>query len=154
MIKTSQNGYIITNFLVLHFGENIMKIRTKIPKLQMHKKLPINVNEKGFIHIFKQFFMNFYGGQLKQQTCYCNSFTLLISYMGFNLFKMAVQFFQTASSFPNFEGPNAFFPDLKRPLVRLQKGRKLCGTKWVIGFANIEVLKTASQNLNMNILSP
>ena len=39
-------------------------------------------------------FMNFYGGQLKQQICY--SFTLLInsgliSYMVFNPFKMAVQ---------------------------------------------------------------
>ena len=38
-----------------------------------------------------QIFMRFYDGQLKQQICY--SFTLLISYMGFNLFKMMVQFF-------------------------------------------------------------
>ena len=31
--------YIIPNFLVLHFGEIIMKIRTKIAKLQMHENL-------------------------------------------------------------------------------------------------------------------
>ena len=30
--------YIIPKFLVLHFGENFMEIRTKIAKLQMHKK--------------------------------------------------------------------------------------------------------------------
>ena len=30
---------IIPNFLVLHFGENFMKIRTKIAKLQMHENL-------------------------------------------------------------------------------------------------------------------
>ena len=28
--------YIIPNLLLLHFGENIMKIRTNIAKLQMH----------------------------------------------------------------------------------------------------------------------
>ena len=39
------------------------------------------------IHIFMQFFMDFYVGQ---QICY--SFTLLISYMVFNPFKKAVQF--------------------------------------------------------------
>ena len=47
--------------------------------------------------------MSFNGEQLKQQICY--SFTLLISYMVLNPFKMAVQFY----SFPNFDGPNAFF---------------------------------------------
>ena len=31
--------YIIPNFLVLHFGENLMKIILKIPKLQVHEKL-------------------------------------------------------------------------------------------------------------------
>ena len=31
--------YIIPNFLVLHFGEKFMKIRTRIPKLQMHENL-------------------------------------------------------------------------------------------------------------------
>ena len=28
--------YIIPNLLLLHFGENVMKIRTNIAKLQMH----------------------------------------------------------------------------------------------------------------------
>ena len=40
----------------------------------------------------------------------CYSFTLLISYnmvLTFNPFKMAVQFFWTASSLPNIDGPNA-----------------------------------------------
>ena len=36
--------YIIPNFLVLHFGDNFMKIQTKIAKLQMHENLHKNVN--------------------------------------------------------------------------------------------------------------
>ena len=40
--------YIIPNFLVLHYGENFMKIRTKIAKLQMHENLHKNVNENMF----------------------------------------------------------------------------------------------------------
>ena len=40
--------YIIPDFLVLHFGENLMKIRTKIAKLQMHTKLHKNVTENMF----------------------------------------------------------------------------------------------------------
>ena len=51
-----------------------------------------------------QFFMSFYGGQLKQQICY--SFTLLISYTVFNPFKMASIFFRQI--IPNFDGPNVF----------------------------------------------
>ena len=82
--------YIIPNFLVLHFGENFMKIRTKIEKLKMHENLHKTVNENMscfvFIHIFMQIFMSFHEG-------ICYSFTLLISYMVFNPFKMAVQFF-------------------------------------------------------------
>ena len=31
--------YIILNFLVLPLGENFMRIRIKIPKLQMHENL-------------------------------------------------------------------------------------------------------------------
>ena len=45
--------------------------------------------------------------QSKQQIC--DSFTLLISYMLFNPFKMVVQLFKTASNFHNFDDPNAFF---------------------------------------------
>ena len=37
--------FIIPNFLVLHFGENFIKIRTKIAKLQIHEILHKNVNE-------------------------------------------------------------------------------------------------------------
>ena len=70
--------YIIPNFLVLHFGENFMKIRTKIAKLHMHENLHKNVNENMFSFTFLcNFFINFYEKQLKDQICY--SFTLLIS---------------------------------------------------------------------------
>ena len=37
--------YIIPNFLVLHLGENFMKIRTKTAKLQMNENLYTNMNE-------------------------------------------------------------------------------------------------------------
>ena len=39
--------YIIPNFLVLHFGENFMKIRTKKTKLQMHENLHKNCKFSG-----------------------------------------------------------------------------------------------------------
>ena len=35
-------------------------------------------------------------------------FTRLIFHMLFNPFKMAIQFFKTASNFPNFDDPNVF----------------------------------------------
>ena len=63
--------YIIPYFLVLHFGENFIKFGSKQPKLQ--------------ILIFRQFFMFFYGGQLKQL------YTTYFLYV-FNPFKMAVHF--------------------------------------------------------------
>ena len=79
--------YIIPNFIVLHFGENFMKIRTKIAKLQMHENVHKNVRENMFLFTFLcKFSWVFMMG-------ICYSFTLLISYMVFNLFKMAVQFF-------------------------------------------------------------
>ena len=46
--KLSKMVHIIPNFLGLHFGENFMKIWTKIAKLQMHENLPKNVNENMF----------------------------------------------------------------------------------------------------------
>ena len=49
--------YIIPNFLVLYFGENFMKIRTKISKLQMHENLHKNVNENMFSFTFYAFFL-------------------------------------------------------------------------------------------------
>ena len=74
----------------------LVKISTKSEQkyqLQMHKNVHKNVNKNmfSFIHMFYVIFQEFYGGQLKQQICY--SFTLLISYMAFNPFKIAVQFF-------------------------------------------------------------
>ena len=40
--------FIIPNILVLHFGEILKKIRTRIPNLQMHENLHKNVNENIF----------------------------------------------------------------------------------------------------------
>ena len=56
VVKTFQNGVYIPNFLVLHLGENFMKILTKIAKL------PLRENFHVFIHIFMQIFMRFYEG--------------------------------------------------------------------------------------------
>ena len=50
--KLPKMVYIILNFQVLHFGENFMKIRTKIAKLQMHENLHKNVNENRFLFTF------------------------------------------------------------------------------------------------------
>ena len=72
--------YIIPNFLILLFGENVMKIRTKIAKLQMHENFVKNENETYFYENFHEF----NGEHLKQQIFY--SLTLLISYMVFNPF--------------------------------------------------------------------
>ena len=82
--KLPKMVYIIPNFLGLHVGENFMKIRSKLRKLAKCDNLHKNVNENVFIHIFMQFLMSLYGGQLKQQICYC------ISNMVFSPFKMAV----------------------------------------------------------------
>ena len=73
----------------------------------MYENLHQNVNENMFSFPFlMQVFMSFYDGQLKQKICY--SSTLLISFMLFNPFQMAVQFFKTVSNFPKFGGPNNF----------------------------------------------
>ena len=44
--------YIIPNFLILHFGENNIKIPTNLAKLQMHENLHKNVNENMFSFTF------------------------------------------------------------------------------------------------------
>ena len=44
-------------FLGLHFSENFIKIRTNLPKLQMHENLHKNVNENSFHSHFMQTFM-------------------------------------------------------------------------------------------------
>ena len=62
--------YIIPNFLVLHVGENFMKIQTKIPKLQMHEILHKNESGKHVsIHIFMHLFMSFYDGEFTALHC-------------------------------------------------------------------------------------
>ena len=67
--------YIIRNLLVLHFGENCMKIRTEIAKLQIHENLHKNVNENlVFFYIFIQIFFTFYEEQLKQLISYIHGF--------------------------------------------------------------------------------
>ena len=50
--KLPKMVYIIPKLLALHFGENFMKIRSKIPKLQMHEKLHKKVNENMFSFTF------------------------------------------------------------------------------------------------------
>ena len=50
--KLPKMEFIIPNFLVLHFNENLMKIRTKIAKLQIHEYLHKNVNEDMFSFTF------------------------------------------------------------------------------------------------------
>ena len=44
--------YIIRNYLVLHLGENFMKILAKIAKLLFHENLHKNVNENMFSFTF------------------------------------------------------------------------------------------------------
>ena len=56
----------------------------------MHENLHKNVNENMFSFTFYAIFHEFLKWAIKQQICY--SFTLLISYIVFNPFKMANQF--------------------------------------------------------------
>ena len=51
--------YIIPNFLVLHFGENFIKMRTKILELRKHENLHKNVNENMFSFTFLGNFSEF-----------------------------------------------------------------------------------------------
>ena len=50
LATNSQNGVYPSQFLVLHFGEDFMKLRSK--KLRMHEKLHKNVNENMFSFTF------------------------------------------------------------------------------------------------------
>ena len=58
--------YIILNFLVLHFGENFMKIWTKVAKLHMHENLHIMWIKTCFIRIFIHIILSFFEWYLKQ----------------------------------------------------------------------------------------
>ena len=55
----------------------------------------------------------------------CYSFTLLISDMVFNPFKMAVQFLH-----PNFDGSNDVFRNSTGPWPQIQKGGKILGNNY------------------------
>ena len=61
--KLPKMVYIIPNFLVLQFGENFVKIQTKIAKLQIHTHLHKNVNETGF---HSHFYSNMMGDYSKK----------------------------------------------------------------------------------------
>ena len=50
--KLPKMVFIIPNYLVLHFGENFMKIQTEIAKLQIHENLHKNMNENMFSFTF------------------------------------------------------------------------------------------------------
>ena len=89
-----------------------MKIRTKIAKLQMHENLHKNVNENKF-HIFKQIFMSFYDGLLKQQICY--SLTLLISYGFRSNLKWRSSSFRLHQIFPILTDKMLFPPNSTGP---------------------------------------
>ena len=53
--KLPKMVYIIPNFLVLYFCENFMKIRTKIPILQMPEKLHKTCFHSHFYAFFHEF---------------------------------------------------------------------------------------------------
>ena len=104
--------YIIPNFYGLHYGENLMKTQTKIAKLQMHENL-----HKMWMKTKceENFYTNFHF--LRRAIKVLNKcLTLLISYMHFIPFKMAVKFLKPASNFPNVDDPNAF-PKYNKPLI-------------------------------------
>ena len=87
--------YIIPNFLVLHFGENFMIIRTKIAKLLMHENLHKHVNENRFSFTFLYIFSEFLLRALEATNMLLQLYTanFLYSDMFFNHFKIVVQFF-------------------------------------------------------------
>ena len=71
----------IPNILVQHFGENFMKIQTKIAKLQMHENLHKNVNENMFSFTFLYKFS--FKGQLEQLIPYIHVFLNSLKLLGF-----------------------------------------------------------------------
>ena len=104
---------IISNFLVLHFGENFLKIRTKIAKLQIHENLHKKVNENMFSFTFLLKFSWVLWRAIKVTNMlqlYTANFNLLL---------------KMATIFPNFDGPNVFFPNSTGPWSRFQNRRKI-----------------------------
>ena len=79
--------YIILNFLVLHFGKNFMKIRTKIAKLQIHENLRKNVNMWTNENMFSFTFLCKFSWVLWRVIKATNMLQLYTAY--FNLLKMS-----------------------------------------------------------------
>ena len=57
-------AFIIPNFLVLHQGENFMRILTKIAKLPLHENLHKNVNENMNPHAAYGIFLDLICGRI------------------------------------------------------------------------------------------
>ena len=78
--------YIIPNFLVLHFGENFMKIGIKIAKLQMYENLHNNVN-------FHSHFYAIFHKVLRRTTKQTNMLQLYTANISYIPFRMVFLFF-------------------------------------------------------------
>ena len=111
MSKNFPKWYII----VLHFGENFMKIRTNIAKLQIHENLHKNVNE----NMFSFTFLCKFSWVLWKAIKATNMFQLYTT--NFNLLKMAVQY----QFFPILMVQMFFSQIQQAPHSRLQNSRKV-----------------------------
>ena len=110
--------YIIPNFLVLHFGEKITKMRTKIPKKQMYENLHNNhwMWKKTGFH--SHFYANFHWF-LRWAIRVTNMLQLYTCMAFFYPFKG-----RSMPYFSNFRWSKWFSPNSTGPWPRLQKGRK------------------------------
>ena len=106
--------YIIPNFLVIHFAENFMKIRSEIAKLQIHENLHKNVNENMFSFTFYANFHEFNEGSIKAKNL------LQLYTANFDQLKMAGQyrFFQILMV-------QMFFSQIQQAAGPDQNGRKI-----------------------------
>ena len=116
-------GYIIPNFLVLHFGESFMKIRTKYQSYRC-MKICIRMWMKTCFHShFYTNFQSFYDGQLKQQTCY----SLIWCFIHL---KWQASSFRLHQNFPILMVQILFSPNSTGPWPRPQKGREITIYIW------------------------
>ena len=125
--------YIIPNFIVLLFGENFMKIKTKIAMLWKHENLHKNVELRNceWYTPFWEFFVKAWKFAYK---CEWNmySFTFFYSNFPWVLWRtnkatnaLHMLFIHLKGSpvllscikFPDFDYPNVFFPKFNRPLA-------------------------------------
>ena len=131
--------YIIPDFLVLHLGENFMKIRTKIAKLQIYENLHKNVNE----NMFSFTFLCKWNGHLKQQMLYTANFDML-----FNQFKSAVQFH--CIKFFQFWWSKCFLPNSIGPDFRkVGKSLNCIFLKFSYVYHNVLTLQKIQKNLQI-----